>query len=121
MTNNSNERIAEGIHRFLHPEEEILDTSKYTTADGKFCFRKFVKQISYMSRTELNRLCIASGMSEREVYAVVSYVYDNLSIAQITEKLNISVGQFHYKKERLAHRFRTYLKSINYPKFEYEI
>lgn len=121
ITMNSSKTLAEKVHKAFHPEEDIIDTDKYTTPTGEFDFRKFVKTLKYMSRTELKRLCIASGMTDREIYAVVSYIYDNLSIAQITDKLSISVGQFHYKKIRLAHRLRTYLKSINYPKFEYAI
>lgn len=119
MSSIEKENLLEKIQVTLHPETDMLNTSKYTDSSGKFNFRAFVKIIKNMSRTELNRLCVASGMSDREVYAVVSYIYDELSIAQISEKLNISVGQFHYKKERLAHRLRTYLKSIDYPKFEY--
>lgn len=117
----NNEILREKLHKALHPEEGITNTNNYTTETGEFNFRKFVKILKYLSRTELNRLCVASGMSDREVYAVVSYIYDNQSIAQIVDKLNISVGQFHYKKIRLAHRLRTYLMSINYPKFEYSV
>lgn len=116
MTNNDS--LAERVTRTLHPEYAIMDDTRYMKPSGKFDFRAFVRILRYMSRTELNKLCVASGMSEREIYAVLAYVYDNKSIAQIADELNISTGQFHYKKERLAHRFRTYLKSIGYPNFK---
>lgn len=57
-------------------------------------------------------------MDDREVYAVVSYIYDELSIPQIASNLNISVGQFHYRKEMVAIRLRNYLKLIDYPRLE---
>ena len=84
----------------------------------KFNLKKFVKRLRYMPRVELTRLCKESGMDDREVYAVVSYIYDELSIPQIASNLNISVGQFHYRKEMVAIRLRNYLKLIDYPRLE---
>ena len=86
---------------------------------SNFNLKEFVKRLRYMPRVELNRLCKESGMDDREVYAVVSYIYDELSIPQIASNLNISVGQFHYRKEMVALRLRNYLKLINYPKLEF--
>lgn len=84
----------------------------------KFNLKEFVKRLRYMPRVELTRLCKESGMDDREVYAVVSYIYDELSIPQIASNLNISVGQFHYRKEMVAIRLRNYLKLIDYPRLE---
>lgn len=84
----------------------------------KFNLKEFAKRLRYMPRVELTRLCKESGMNDREVYAVVSYIYDELSIPQIASELNISVGQFHYRKEIVALRLRNYLKLVNYPKLE---
>lgn len=84
----------------------------------KFNLKGFVKRLRYMPRVELTRLCKESGMDDREVYAVVSYIYDELSIPQIASNLNISVGQFHYRKEMVAIRLRNYLKLIDYPRLE---
>lgn len=83
-----------------------------------FKFREFVKRLRCLPKVELHRLCQESGMSDREIYAVVSYIYEELSIEEIASHLNISIGQFHYRKERVALRLRNYLIIINYPKFE---
>ena len=85
---------------------------------SKFNLKEFVKRLRYMPRVELTRLCKESGMDDREIYAVVSYIYDELSIPQIASNLNISVGQFHYRKEMVAIRLRNYLKLIDYPRLE---
>lgn len=85
---------------------------------SSFNFREFVKRLRCLPRVELLRLCKESGMGDREIYAVVSYIYDELSIEEIADHLNISIGQFHYRKEKVALRLRNYLIIINYPKFE---
>jgi hypothetical protein len=81
--------------------------------------KEFIKRLRYMPRVELTRLCKDSGMNDKEIYGVVSYIYDELSIPQIADNLNISVGQFHYRKELVAVRLRNYLKAIQYPRLEY--
>ena len=75
----------------------------------------FAKALRCLPRTELERLCKDSGMNEREIYAVVSYVYDRKTIERIAADLNISVSTYHYKKEDLALKLRNYLWIIKYP------
>ena len=77
--------------------------------------RAFAKALRCLPRTELERLCKDSGMNEREVYAVVSYVYDRKTVDRIAADLNISVSTYHYKKETLALKLRNYLWIIKYP------
>lgn len=77
--------------------------------------RAFAKALRCLPRTELEKLCKDSGMNEREVYAVVSYVYDRKTIERIASDLNISVSTYHYKKETLALKLRNYLWIIKYP------
>lgn len=77
-------------------------------------YKSFVKKIKNISRVELERLCKESGMSQKEIHAVVSYIYDEKSVAQIADELNISIGQFHYKKKRTINRLRNYIVASEY-------
>lgn len=76
--------------------------------------KEFIKRIRFLSRYELKMHCENSGMTEKEIQGTLMYIYDELSVEEIAEKLNISVSQFYKKKNRLAHRFKSYLKSIKY-------
>lgn len=84
----------------------------------KWTIKEFIKRVKFMSRYELEKLCRDSGMREKEVQGVLMYIYDELSAEVIAEKLNISTSQFYKKKERVAHRLRSYLKSINYSELD---
>lgn len=75
----------------------------------------FTKALRCLPRMELEKICKDSGMTERETYAVVSYVYDRKTIERIASDLNISISTYHYKKKELALRLKNYLRIINYP------
>ena len=76
--------------------------------------RKFVKSLRSLSKVELDRLCIESGMSDREVQGILLYIYDRMPAEDVADYLNMSPSKFHRRKQILANRLFNFLESIHY-------
>lgn len=76
--------------------------------------RKFSKSLRSLSKVELDRLCIESGMNDREIQGVLMYIYDRASAEEVAAYLNMSLSKFHRRKQILANRLFNFLESIDY-------
>ena len=76
--------------------------------------RKFSKSLRSLSKVELDRLCIESGMNDREIQGVLMYIYDRASAEEVADYLNMSLSKFHRRKQILANRLFNFLESIDY-------
>ena len=76
--------------------------------------RKFSKSLRSLSKVELDRLCIESGMNDREIQGVLMYIYDRASAEEVAAYLNMSLSTFHRSKQILANRLFNFLESIDY-------
>lgn len=109
------------VHLIVFPTKEkeivyllVKETPIIHSSEDYIDLRRFVKQLRYLPKVELDRLCRNSGMSERETTATIKYIYDRESTEYLCNLLNLSIGTFQSRKEVLGMRFKKYLDCINY-------
>lgn len=80
-----------------------------------FDLKAFCKVLKYLPRVELMRICKESGMNEREIYGVVSFIYDGKSVSEIAETLNVSLSKYNYRKKQIALQLYNHMKLLEHP------
>ena len=74
--------------------------------------RKLVKSLRYLPRIEVERYCVDCGMTERERYALLDYVYNFVKQAELCERLGMSRSTLIRHEKVLAIKLLRYMVAV---------
>lgn len=74
--------------------------------------RKLAKSLRYLPKSELERYCADCGMTERERYALLDYIYSYVKQTELCERLGMSRSTFIRHEKVLAIKLLRYMVSI---------
>ena len=74
--------------------------------------RKLVKSLRYLPKAEVERYCVACGMTERERFALLDYIYGLVTQECLCERLGMSRSTFIRHEKVLAVKLLRYMVSV---------